>query len=81
VPWFRYYWSEEPNGNIQKVAEHGLTTDDFEFAFENFDTEANSRSSHRLIRFCSTPDGRRIAVVFEWDEIDVTVIPVTAYEV
>jgi hypothetical protein len=28
-----------------------------------------------------TADGRYIAVVFEWDEIDVTVLPVTAYEI
>lgn len=81
MAWFRYYWSDEPKGNIQKIADHGLTTDDFEFVFENYETEVLSHSSHRLIRFGYTADGRYIAAVFEWDEVDVTVIPVTAYEV
>ena len=81
MAWYRYYWSNEPCGNIQKVEEHGLSIDDFEFVFENCESEELSRSSHRLIRFGYTADGCYIAAVFEWDEVDVTVIPVTAYEV
>lgn len=33
------YWSEELNGNIQKIEDHGLSTDDFEFVFENYESE------------------------------------------
>jgi uncharacterized DUF497 family protein len=78
MAWFEYYWSERA---IDKVAQHGLTQDDFEFAFENHYREELSHSSDRLIRFGAAADGRRIAVVFEWVEEDVSVIPVTAYEV
>ena len=78
MPWFRYYWSDDLE---EKLAEHGLTADDFEFAFEYYYREEQSHSSRRLVRFGFTEDGRRIVVVFEWDEVNITVIPVTAYEV
>ncbi len=29
MAWFRYYWSDEQNDNTQKLADHGLTTDNF----------------------------------------------------
>jgi hypothetical protein len=63
------------------VSQHGLTQDDFEFAFENYFREVLSHSSHRLLRFGPTEDGRRIAIVFEWAEVNLAVIPITAYEV
>lgn len=47
---------------------------------ENFDEEGTSRSSDRPIRFGYTKDGRYVAVVFEWID-DVTIFPVTAYEI
>ncbi len=78
MAWFRYFWSDEV---IAKLSEHGLTADDFEFAFEHHCREEQSHSSDRLIRFGYAEDGRRIAAVFEWDERDVSVIPVTAYQV
>ena len=28
MAWFRYYWSDEQDDNIQKIADHGLTTDE-----------------------------------------------------
>lgn len=81
MAWFRYYWSDEPRDNVEKLADHGLTPDDFEFVFENCESEDVSNSSNRLIRFGRTRDGRFVAAVFEWDEIDVSVIPVTACEI
>jgi hypothetical protein len=47
---------------------------------EHFVEEKTSRSSGRPVRFGFTPDGRYIAVVFEWID-DVTVLPVTGYEI
>lgn len=67
-------------GNVEHIAEHGLTPEDIEQVMENFMAEGTSQSSGRPVRFGFTPDGRYVAVVFEWLD-DVTVYPVTAYEV
>jgi uncharacterized DUF497 family protein len=80
VAWFDYLWLEGEGGNIQHIAEHGLTPEDIEYVIEHFVSERKSRSSGRPMRFGFTSDGRYIAVVFEWIN-DVTVYPVTAYEV
>ena len=80
MAWFDYLWLEGDGGNIEHIAEHGLTPEDIEYVMENFIAERTSRSSGRPVRFGFTSDGRYIAVVFEWMD-DVTVYPVTAYEV
>jgi uncharacterized DUF497 family protein len=70
----------EPDGNVQHVAEHGLTKEDVEEVLEDATGSDVSRSSGLPIAFGETSDGRLIAVVYE--EIDVdTIRPVTAYEV
>jgi uncharacterized DUF497 family protein len=78
MPWYDYLWLE--GENIDHIAEHGLTPDDVEFAFEHYVGEAESDTSSRPIRFGFTPDGRYIAVVYEWLD-SVTVYPITAYDV
>ena len=78
MAWFEYIWTQRA---IDKLAQHGLTQDDFEFAFENCHREERSNSSDSMIRFGASTDGRRIAVVFEWAEVDMAVIPVTGYPV
>jgi hypothetical protein len=80
MAWFDYLWLEGEDGNIEHIAEHNLTPDDIEYVMENFIAERTSRSSGRPMRFGFAPDGRYVAVVFEWMD-DVTVYPVTAYEV
>lgn len=75
---FDYLWLEGDQGNLEHVAEHGLTPDDVEHVVENCIAESASRSSGRPIRFGFTPDGRYIAVVFEWVD-RVTVYPITAF--
>ena len=80
MAWFDYLWLEGEDGNIEHIAEHGLTPADIEHVMENCIAERTSRSSGRPVRFGYTLDGRYIAVVFEWLD-DVTVYPVTAYEV
>ncbi len=80
MAWFDYLWLEGDDGNIEHIAEHDLTTDDIEYVIENYISERTSRSSGRPMRFGFTPDGRYIAVIFEWIN-DATVYPVTAYEV
>lgn len=69
---------DEPDGNVQHIAEHDLSKDDVEdvlFGIHEFDT---SHSTGRPIAFGFTSDGRYICVVFEWIERE-TVYPVTAY--
>ena len=78
--WFDYLWLEGEDGNIEHVTENGLGIEDVEYVIENFAKEETSRSSGRPMRFGYTADGRFIAVVFDWLD-DVTIYPITAYEV
>lgn len=76
-----YLWSDDLDGNRDKVQQHGLSADEWEFVFENFEREENSRSSGRQIRIGETSDGRTVCVVFEWIEHDWSVFPITGYEI
>ena len=76
----RYLWDDEEGGNVEHIAEHGLTPDDVEHAFENVLRHTKSRSSTRPALYGVTPDSRVIFVVYE--EIDDELVYVhTAYEV
>jgi hypothetical protein len=71
---------DDPDGNIQHIAEHGLVPSDVEHVLNHPKRRSKSRSSGRPIVFGRTPSGENIAVVYE--EIDdSTVYPVTAYQV
>jgi uncharacterized DUF497 family protein len=80
MPWYDIVWNDEPGGNVEHIAEHGLTPEDVEAVICNPLEKKTSRSSGRPVVTGYTRDGRLILVVYE--EIDdVTVYPVTAYEV
>ena len=81
MAWFEFIWMDDIGGNVEHIPQHGLTPDDFEFVFQNYDDETVSESSGRPMRFGRTEDGRLIAVVFEWIEEEMTVYPVAAFEV
>jgi len=71
---------DDPEGNVQHIAEHGITKEEVEEVFERPVGIESSRSSGLPIQFGETRMGRLIAVVYE--EIDPdTIYPVTAYEV
>lgn len=71
---------EDPNGNVQHIAEHDVTKEEVEEVLDHPEGIDKSRSSGRPIAFGETSTGRIIAVVY--DQIDAdTVYPVTAYEV
>ena len=71
---------DDPDGNIQHIAEHGLVPSDVEHVLKYPKRRLKSRTSGRPIVFGRTPSGENIAVVYE--EIDKgTVYPVTAYQV
>ncbi len=82
MPYLQILWDEDdnPEGNVQHIAEHGLTTEDVEFVIENAESESVSRSSNRLCVFGYTPGGEHIIVILEELEGDI-IYPVTAYEV
>lgn len=80
MPYFEIVWNDEPGGNVEHIAEHGLTPEDVEeVLFRPLDRDV-SRSTGLPIVFGFTPDGRYILVVYEQVD-EITIYPVTAYEV
>ena len=82
MPWDSIIWDldDDPDGNVQHCAEHGVTKEEVEEVFQKVSDEDISRSSGRPVVFGNTIAGRHLMVVY--DEIDPdTVYPVTAYEV
>jgi len=65
---------------VEHLAEHGISPDDFEQLVCDPLTKGLSRSSGLPAVWGYTADGRYIIAVYE--EIDeITILPVTAYEV
>lgn len=82
MPYDSIFWDldDDPDGNVQHCAEHGVSKEEVEEVFENATDADISRSSGRPVIFGDTNAGRHLMVAFE--EIDPdTVCPVTAYEV
>ena len=80
MPWYEVIWNYEPGGNVEHIADHGLTPEDVEVVIFNPLETTVSHSSGRPVAAGYTSDGRLVFVVYE--EIDDgTVYPVTAYEV
>ena len=65
-----FLWDDAPGGNVEHVAEHGLTPDEVESAFNNIETETISRSTGRPAIFGRTLNGDVIFVVYELDNDD-----------
>jgi uncharacterized DUF497 family protein len=74
---------DDPDGNVQHVAEHGLTVEEIESVLRDPRSQSSkSRSSGRPQVFGWTDTGRYITVI--WEEVDEdprSIYPVTAYEV
>lgn len=70
-------WTDEI---IEHIAEHNLTTDDFEFVVCNPTEQTTSHSTGRPAAWGYTEDGRFIFAVYELIDA-ATVLPVTAYEI
>jgi uncharacterized DUF497 family protein len=82
MPYQSIIWDldDDPGGNVQHCAEHGVTKEEVEEVLDNASDSDTSRSSGRPVAFGDTKTGKHLMVVFE--EIDGdTVYPVTAYEV
>jgi len=69
----------DPQGNVQHIAEHGITKAEVMDVLSRPETREESRSSGRPVAIGTTSEGRTILVVY--DEIDeYTLYPVTAYD-
>lgn len=77
MAFFHFLWTEEI---IEHVAEHDLTQDDFEQVVSHPLRRGISRSSGLPAAWGYTDDGRYVIAVYDQLD-DLTVIPVTAYEV
>jgi hypothetical protein len=74
---------DDPDGNVQHIAENGLTVDEVEdVLLHPMSRAVVSKSSGRPITFAWTLTGRHIAVVWEVVNEDPRMVRVrTAYEV
>jgi hypothetical protein len=78
-------WDDEgdPHGNVQHIADHGLTVDEVEEVLRNPDSaDGVSRSSGRPTKIGWTSTGKHVLVAYEVEcEEPLVIYPVTAYEV
>ena len=77
MPYYQFLWTDEI---IEHLAEHGVTREDFEQVVSNPARIGVSRSSGHPCCWGETADGRELFCVYEYLD-DMTIIPVTAYEV
>ena len=73
---------DDPDGNVQHIAEHGVTPEEVEEILNDPASETGrSRSSGRPITSGYTSAGRPLVVVWEMvEQAPLVVYPVTAYE-
>jgi uncharacterized DUF497 family protein len=79
----RVIWDldDDPRGNVQHVAEHGLSLEEVEEVLYTSTEVIASHSTGLPVVFGATSTGKFIAVVFEVVEIvPLAVRPITAYE-
>lgn len=82
MPYDSILWDmdDDPDGNVQHIAEHGVSKEEVEEVFQNATDADVSRSSGLPVIFGDTSTGRHLMVVYE--EVDAnTAYPVTAYDV
>jgi uncharacterized DUF497 family protein len=81
MDYLRILWDDpdDPRGNVQHIAEHGLSIEDVEEVLEQPASAAVSKSSGRPCGWGYTGEGVYIIVVYEVIDED-TIRVVTAYE-
>jgi hypothetical protein len=75
MAWFDFFWYEQ---NIQHLAEHGVTTEEFEEAVMSARQIDVSDSGSNMVRG-RTSQGRFLCCIFDRID-DVAILPITAYE-
>jgi hypothetical protein len=80
----RFIWDleDDPEGNVQHIAEHGVLQEEVEEVVKNHhQTAVASRSSGLPATFGWTSTGKYLCIIFEYVEDDPPAIrPVTAFE-
>ena len=71
---------DDPDGNVQHIAEHDLDIEDVEWVLGSPNTEGKSKSSGLPAVWGYTAEGIYIIVVYQKIDVD-TIRVVTAYEV
>lgn len=74
---------DEPDGNVQHIAEHGITVSEVEEVLTdpNSKVAVNRNESGNELTFGSTRGGRYLGVAWEHvDDDPLTVYPVTAFD-
>ena len=80
MPWLDIIWDHLPNGNVEHIAGHGITPEEVREVMENDGCEHGvSESSAEPLVMGYTKAGRFLVVVYEQVD-DITVKPITAYE-
>lgn len=76
-------WDDEPGGNVEHIAEHGLTPDEVDTVLlDDTIPTSFSKSTGSPCKFGYTQTGKHIIVVWEEVSKDPKMIyPKTAYEV
>ena len=77
MPVYFFIWNDQIE---EHLASHGVTPEEFEEVVCDPDEVDRSHSSGRPIAFGETSTGKYLACVYELLD-DMTVLPVTAYEV
>ncbi|TMQ33031.1 MAG: hypothetical protein E6K70_15325 [Planctomycetota bacterium] len=77
MPYFDFLWTDDI---VEHIAHHGISQDDFEQVVCNPVSTGKSRSSGLPAAWGYTSDGRYVMAVYE-ELDDMTILPVTAYEV
>ncbi len=77
MPYYFFQWTDEI---VEHLAEHGITPEDFEKVVCNPMKIRKSRSSGLPAAFGYTEDGRYIIAIYKYLD-DMTILPVTAYEI
>ena len=76
MPYFEFLWTDD---NINHIAEHDVTTDEFEHVVSHPERRDVSHSSALPCCWGTTQEGRFLGRVYEKID-DLTIYPVTAYE-
>ena len=77
-------WDDEDDagGNTQKIRSHGVSPEEFEKVYDSGQRRVvHSRSSGRPLVDGTTAAGRRLIIVFEYEDVDdIRIVrPITAY--
>ncbi|MFM7292348.1 MAG: hypothetical protein ACKO6B_14115 [Planctomycetia bacterium] len=77
MPYFDFIWTRE---NTEHIADHGISRQDFETVVMHSSYRGRSRRSMLPVAWGYTAEGRYMIAVYQHID-DITVMPITAYEV